>query len=539
MIKIHEYYLQHLRHDIPAGLVVFLIALPLCLGIALASGAPLHSGIIAGIIGGTVVAWASGSQLCISGPAAALAVIVLHAIERLGSFQAFLLAVILAGGFQLLLGFAQAGVIAAYFPSAVIKGLLAAIGLILVMKQIPHALGYDTDYIGDQGFIQPDHHTTFSEIFYSLQHISPGAVIVSTVAIGILLLWETAYFRKNALLTLIPGPLVAVLWGILFNAFALRFAPALAIAEEHLVSLPELEGVKDFFHHFISADFSYLGHWEVYTIALTLGIVASLESLLSLEAVDKLDPDKRIAPTNRELKAQGLGNIVSGLLGGLPLAAVIVRSSANINAGARTKMASFVHGLLLALSVIFLAGYLNLIPLASLAAVLLLIGYKLAAPRLFREMYGKGVNQFVPFIITIIAIFFTDLLIGMIIGIICGLFFVIQANFQAAISLTQHGRNYLLRLNKDVSFLNKALLREFLSRIENNSFLIIDGSRADFIDHDILETIYDFIETASGRNITVELKKLNGYSAVFVCFPHERNQAIKNHETIRKIAAGK
>jgi len=511
MIHKHvNYYLGHLGNDIPAGIVVFLVALPLCLGIALASGAPLFSGIIAGIVGGLVVAWVSGSQLSVSGPAAGLTVIVLGAIEQLGSFQAFLLSVVMAGLMQLILGYLRAGVIGAYFPSAVIKGMLAAIGLILIMKQIPHAVGYDADFEGDESFLQEDTHTTFSELYYSLQAISPGAVLVSVTCIVIMLVWETRWIKNSRLLALVPGPLVAVGFGILFNLWSQADARTLAIAHEHLVNLPAIAGPMDFINHVTFPDFNQLANPQIYTIALTIAVVASLETLLSLEAVDKLDPLKRVAPTNQELKAQGLGNLISGLLGGLPMTAVIVRGSANVNAGGRTKMACFIHGLLLLMSVMFMGAFLNLIPLASLAAILLLTGYKLAKPSLFKDLYAKGFNQFAPFVVTILAILLTDLLKGMAVGMLVGLFFVLRANYHAAISLTQDGNNYLLRLHKDVSFLNKALMRNSLERIQENSYLIIDGTRAQFIDQDILETIQDFMNAASDDNITVELKNVRG-----------------------------
>lgn len=504
-----QYYFQNLGRDIPAGIVVFLVALPLCLGVALASGAPLFAGLIAGIVGGLIVSWASGSQLSVSGPAAGLTVIVATAIERLGSFDAFLLCVSLAGIIQLVLGFLKAGVIGAYFPVAVIKGMLAAIGLILIMKQIPHAVGYDADFEGDETYLQSDSHTTFSEIAYSLQAISPGAVTVSVVSIFIMLLWETSLFKRNPVLTWFPGPLAAVIWGVAFNMLTQTDYPAFAIAKEHLVSLPQIQGPLDFLNQLVLPDFSRIMDPQIYPVAFTVAIVASLETLLSLEAVDKIDPLKRIAPTNRELKAQGLGNLLCGLLGGLPMTAVIVRSSANVMAGGQTKVSGFVHGILLLLSVMFLAEYLNLIPLSCLAAILLLTGYKLAKPVLFVEMYRKGFNQLAPFAITIVAILLTDLLKGMAVGVAIGLYFVIRTNFHAAISLTQDGNHYLLRLQKDVSFLNKALLRDCLSRIDEGGFVIIDGSRAQFVDEDILETIGDFVASSGDDNITVELKNLS------------------------------
>ncbi len=427
------------------------------------------------MVGGLLVAWLSGSQLSVSGPAAGLTAIVVTALDKLGNFETFLLSVTVAGVFQLALGFLKAGIIGAYFPAAVIKGMLAAIGLILIMKQIPHAVGYDADFEGDETYLQADTHTTFSEIAYSLQAVSPGAVIVSVTAIVIMLLWDTALIKRTRLLGTLPGPLVAVAWGIAYHLLSQQFWPNLAIAPEHLVNLPLLAGPSELPSQFILPDFSRFLNPDVYVVAATLAIVASLETLLSLEAVDKLDPLKRVAPTNRELKAQGIANIVSGLLGGLPITAVIVRSAANVNAGGHSKMSCFIHGILLLFSVVFLARYLNLIPLASLAAILLLTGYKLAKPALFIEMYRKGFNQLAPFAITVVAILLTDLLKGMAIGMAVGLYFVIRTNFHRAISLTQHDKHYLLRLHKDVSFLNKAVLRGYLASIPPDSHVVIDA----------------------------------------------------------------
>jgi MFS superfamily sulfate permease-like transporter len=504
-----SYYLRHLGRDIPAGVVVFLVALPLCLGIALACGAPLFAGVVSGIVGGVVVAWLSGSQLSVSGPAAGLTVIVLAAIEKLGNFQTFLLAVVVAGAIQLLLGFLRAGVISAYFPSAVIKGMLAAIGLILILKQIPHAVGFDADFEGDEAYMPANAETTLGEIVKSIGALSVGPLVVSVVAIVLLLIWESKFIKRNRILSFIPGPLLAVVWGVGFNVLT-QDSQVLSIRPEHLVSLPTIAGIQGFVQQFQFPDFSQYANPEIYSIALTLAIVASIESLLSLEATDKLDPLKRVASTNRELRAQGIGNIISGMLGGLPMTAVIVRSSANINAGGRTKVSAFMHGLLLLLSVMFLSAYLNLIPLACLASILLLTGYKLAKPQLFIEMYRKGMNQLAPFVITVVAILVSDLLKGMAIGMVCGLFFVLKANYHAAITLTQDGNHYLLRLHKDVSFLNKALLRGYLNSIQAGSHLLIDGSKAQFIDQDILETIQDFLNVAEDSNITVDLKKV-GY----------------------------
>ena len=501
-----HYYFSHLRHDLSASIVVFLVALPLCLGIALASGAPLFSGIIAGIVGGVILSWLSGSQLSVSGPAAGLTVIVFTAIETLGDFNAFLLSLVLAGILQFSLGVIRAGCIAAFFPASVIKGMLAAIGMILIIKQIPHATGYDASFIGDESYMQETARSSFFELSQSLHGVSQGATLVSMMALLILIIWESSWIKRVPLLRMIPGPLLAVVWGVGYNLWSLQYAPEWSLSVKHLVSLPELGSTRNFVHQLQLPDFNAFNNPKIYSIALTLAIVASLETLLSVEAVDKLDPHKRVTPTNRELRAQGLANIISGMLGGLPITAVIVRSAANINAGGQTRLSSFFHGILLLISVIFFAHYLNMIPLACLAAILLQIGYKLAKPIMFIEFYHKGISQFVPFTITVFAILFTDLLEGIAIGMACGIFFVLWADFHSAMTLTKHGSHYLLRLHKDVSFLNKALLRRNLASIEDDSELIIDGNRAMFIDQDILETIADFLIAAKDQNIQVDLQ---------------------------------
>ncbi|PKM11264.1 MAG: hypothetical protein CVV13_09870 [Gammaproteobacteria bacterium HGW-Gammaproteobacteria-3] len=507
MIHKHlDFYLKNLKHDVPAGIVVFLVALPLCLGIALASGAPLFSGLIAGLVGGIFIAWASGSQLSVSGPAAGLTVIVLNAIEQLGSYQGFLVSVVLAGILQLVLGFFRAGIIAAFFPAAVIKGMLAAIGLILIIKQFPHAVGYHVSFEGDESYMQESASTSFMELLSSFGAFSLGSTVVSVGALLILLLWETAWLKRLALVEMVPGPLIAVAWGIIYNALALKLAPDWAVTGQHLVHLPVTHNTEEFIDLFILPDFTFLTNPQIYVIAVTLAIIASLETLLSLEAVDKLDPLKRTAPPNRELKAQGMGNMISGLIGGLPVTAVIVRSSANINAGGRTRVSSFIHGLLLLLSILFFVEFLNLIPLACLAAILLQTGYKLAKPALFLQLYRQSWSQFVPFVVTIIAILITDLLMGIIIGIIIGLVFVIVANYHASITLKQNENSYTISFNKDVSFLNKALLRKLFFQIEENSSVIIDASKAQFIDHDIIETVEDFIKRAPDDNISVVVR---------------------------------
>ncbi len=498
---------DNIWYDIPSSLVVFLVALPLCLGIALASGAPLFAGIITGIVGGVVVASLSGSSLSVSGPAAGLTTIVLAAITTLGSFDAFLVAIILASLMQLALGFFKAGAIGNFFPDSVIKGMLAAIGLILILKQIPHALGYDEDFEGDTAFVQQDGHNTFTEILAAFQNINAGAFIIAIISMAILILWERPFLKKFKFFQFFPGPLLVVIVGILMNEYyKLNFAH-LVIGGDHLVSLPTSSTMNQFLGNFTLPDFSILSNPQVYITAVTIGIVASLETLLSIDAADKLDPYKRITDLNRELKAQGVGNLICGLIGGLPMTAVIVRSSANVTAGARTKMSAIVHGLWLLLTVLLIPGVLNLIPLASLAAVLLMVGYKLCKPSLFKEAYKKGKQQLFPFVITIVAIVLTDLLIGIIIGIVVGLFFVLKSNYQQSIFSVNSNGNYLIRLRKDVTFLNKAVIKKSLKEIPDNSFVIIDGTRSVFIDNDIIETINDFQKSATNRNITVELKK--------------------------------
>lgn len=507
---------KNLKYDFPAALVVFLVALPLCLGVALASGAPLFSGIVAGVTGGVVVALLSGSALSVSGPAAGLTVIVLSSVQLLGGFQYFLVSVVIAGILQLVFGYLKAGSVASFFPSCVIKGMLAAIGLILILKQIPHAVGYDADYEGDYSFVQPDGENTFSELLNTFSKINVGAFLISAVSLLILILWERPKLKKITFFRLLPAPLWAVVLGILMNALYGTYFPQFEIKGAHLVTLPVAEGLESFFAQFTLPDFSKIFHYQTWVVALTIAVVASIETLLSIEAVDKIDPYKRISPTNRELKAQGVGNLISGLLGGLPLTAVIVRSSANVNAGGRTKASAFAHGLLLFLSALLIPSVLNMIPLACLAAILLMTGYKLTKPSLYKSVFKDGWNQFLPFMFTIAAILLTDLLKGIAIGMLVGIFFVIKANFRSAISITKHGNHFLIRLKKDVSFLNKPLMMKYLEKIPEGAYVIIDGTGSFFIDHDITELIKDFVEAAPLKGITVELKQAPGaYNAMF------------------------
>lgn len=509
---------KYLKYDLPAGLVVFLVALPLCLGIALASGAPLFSGIIAGIVGGIIIAVASGSALSVSGPAAGLTVIVLNAITELGSYEVFLLAVVLAGLLQIGLGYLKAGIIGYYFPSNVIKGMLAAIGIILILKQIPHAIGYDKNNEGDFDFFQIDGENTFSEIFLSLNHIHIGAVIIAAVSLFILIMWERPFLKKLVFFKFVPGALIVVIVGILINEWFKSNIPLLYLSDEKLVQLPVANSPAEFVNQFTLPDFSGLGNYRVYVVAITIAIIASLESLLSIEAVDKLDPYKRNTPTNRELKAQGLGNLISGLIGGLPITAVIVRSSANVNAGGKTKLSAIFHGLLLLLSVIALAPFLNKIPLACLAALLLVVGYKLAKISLFKSMYKLGWDQFLPFIVTVIAIQFSDLLKGITVGMCVSIFFILRNNYKRAYFFHKEeyheGEKIRIQLAEDVTFLNKGSIALTLGHLPDHSSVIIDGSKSHNIDMDVIEIIHDFKKTAVLKNIKLELRDIPPFNGI-------------------------
>lgn len=501
--------------DAPAGLVVFLVALPLCLGISLASGAPLLAGVIAGIVGGLVVSVFSGSAMSVSGPAAGLTVVVLSAISSLGSWPAVLAATAVAGVIQMGLGLARAGIIALYFPAAVIRGMLAAIGIILILKQIPHFLGADTDYFEDMDFLQFNGQNTFSAIAAAARALSPGSVLVGLSSLALLLLWNTAPIRRQSWARLVPGALVAVVMAVGINQLLSTFAPGWQVLPKHLVKLPVLSSLSQLAGEMTFPDFSALRNPATYGVAFTIAIVASLETLLSVEAVDNIDPQKRHTPTNRELLAQGAGNLVSGLLGGLPLTAVIVRSSANVAAGAQSKMSAFIHGLLLLISLLFLGAVLNLIPLSALAAVLLLVGFKLTTPALYRKQWALGREQFIPFIITIVAVLFTDLLKGVSIGLVLGFFFILRDNAKAGSYLrrdeSQAPAESLdapvhLRLPEHVSFLNKASIVTTLEQLPANSRVILDGTRSDIIDHDVLEAIEAFRQAAPARGIELEMR---------------------------------
>ncbi len=504
--------LSNLKNDFPSGLVVFLVALPLCLGIALASGAPLFSGLISGIIGGIVIGFFSGSNVSVSGPAAGLTVIVLDAIYGLGSFQAFLAAVVLAGIIQFALGIAQAGIISHYFPSSVIKGMLAAIGLILIMKQIPHAVGWDADYEGDLSFFQADGENTFTEILRATEFIEPGALIICVICLAILLIWEIPAIRQKMLFKLIPGGLVAVAAGILLNQYFSTSNSEWALSGNHLVTIPVAASATEFFGQFTFPDFGILTNINVYIAGFTIAIVASLETLLCIEATDKLDPLKRITSTNRELRAQGIGNIVAGLIGGLPMTSVIVRSSANIDAGAKSKMSAIIHGFLLLLSIILIPTVLNLIPLAALAAILLVVGYKLTKVSLFRKMYQLGWMQFVPFLVTIVAILFTDLLQGILIGMGVAIFYILRNVYRSPYQFEKDDegarQRIVIKLAEEVTFINKGSMLLTLRKLPENSIVTIDGSQTRNIDYDVLEVIENFKETAQHKNIELNLKSV-------------------------------
>jgi MFS superfamily sulfate permease-like transporter len=507
MIKKVKQYASALRYDMPSSIVVFLVALPLCLGIALGSGAPLFSGIIAGMIGGIVIGSLSGSQLSVSGPAAGLTAIVVVAIGKLQVYEAFLLAVVLGGVFQIILGFLKAGILGDYIPSSVIKGMLAAIGLILILKQLPHMVGYNKDYPGDEAFGQVDGENTFSTLFGSLRHLIPAALLIGIVSLLVQIVWEKYIAPKTRLLKLVPAPLVVVVVAVIINETLRVSAPEWVIKESHLVNIPVADSFKGFVSFFTFPDFSHILNPVIWTTAITIAIVASLETLLNIEAADDLDPYQRVTPTNRELMAQGTGNIISGLIGGLPLTSVVVRTSANINGGAKTKMSTIFHGILLLLSVAFIPSVLNLIPLSALAAILIFTGYKLAKPSLFLKFYKKGWDQFLPFVLTVVAILLTDLLKGILMGCVVGLFFVIRSNFKSAVLVVNDANRFLFRLRKDVSFLNKPIIKNRLEKVPANSSVLIDATRADFIDKDIVEVIEDFLKHAPLKGITVELKK--------------------------------
>ena len=497
----------NIKHDLPASIVVFLVAVPLCLGIALASGAPFFSGLIAGMVGGIVIGTLSNSNLSVSGPAAGLTAIVLAAITKLGAFETFLVAVVLAGVIQVALGFLRAGSIANYFPSSVIKGMLTAIGIIIILKQIPHAFGYDAEENEAINFAQPDGNNTFSALLQPLQHIHLGVTLVTLISLALLILWEKPFMKR---FRIVPGALVAVGVSILINNLFQAFYPAFTIEKDHLVQVPVASSFQGFMDLFTFPDFSTITNKDVIISAFTIAAVASIETLLCIEAVDKLDPYRRTTSQNRELKAQGIGNIVSGLLGGLPITSVIVRSTANLNAGAKTKLSAILHGIFILVCSAFIPGILNLIPLGALAAILLLTGYKLARISIFTEMFRNGKYQWVPFMVTVIAVVFTDLLTGVGLGLAVSALAILYGNMRNSYYFHKEnhhtGEIITIHLTEEVSFLNKASIKLTLDHLPENANVVIDATKTQYIDFDVLETIKEFKKIkAPEKNITCML----------------------------------
>jgi len=504
------------RSDLSAGLVVFLVALPLCLGIGLAStnlkdieGLPnIFAGLIAGVIGGIVVGFFSGSKLGVSGPAAGLITIVIASITTLGSYQAFLLAVLISGILQLLAGFFKAGVIAGYIPSSVIKGMLAAIGITLILKEIPHLVGYDADFMGDEAFVQNDGHNTLSELFYALNGIQLGSLFIGLFSLVFLIIWDLPFVKRIKIINQIPGALVAVLLAVGLNLMFNSFFPDIQISKEHLVQIPVLSTISELPSLFTFPDFGFLSNPNVYIIAITLAIVGSLETLLSVEATDKLDPEKNITPKNKELRAQGIGNIVSSLIGGLPVTQVIVRSSANINSGGKSKLATIIHGFFLLSAILFIPAILNLIPLSVLGAVLILVGYKLTKISLFKQMIHLGQEQYVPFMATILGVLFTDLLKGIGIGMAFAIFYILKSNYKNHFSREVKQDQTIITLSEEVTFLNKSGIQEMLFKAKPNTKLVIDGSKCRSIDHDVLEMLEEF-KNFGAKNKNIDFQMLN------------------------------
>jgi Sulfate permease and related transporters (MFS superfamily) len=499
----------NLKSDFASGLVVFLVALPLCLGIALASGAPPLSGIIAGIVGGVVVGSLSRSHISVSGPAAGLTAIVLTAITDLGAFNIFLTAGLIAGLLQLILGFIKAGSISNYFPTNVIEGMLAGIGVIIILKQIPHAVGYDSDFEGDEAFTEKGGGNAIESLMSSLDHLQLGAILITVISLIILISWDKVGFLKK--LKLVPGALVAVIVGVALNEIFTASGSSLAISKDHLVSLPVPQSLDDFKNIIVLPDFAGFTNPQVWVVGATIAIVASIETLLCIEASDRMDTQKRYTDTNVELKAQGIGNMLSSLIGGLPMTSVVVRSSANANAGAKSKMSAIIHGLLLLISVLSIPFLLNKIPLATLAAVLLMVGYKLAKPSVIMHFWHKGKYQFVPFIATLLAVVFTDLLKGVALGIIISIIFILRGNLKRAYRFRKEkfedGDVIRIDLAQEVSFLNKAAIKTTLAEIPENSKVVINASDTVYIAHDVLDLIQEFATIkAAEENIKVKLK---------------------------------
>lgn len=504
---------KYLKNDIPASIVVFFVALPLCLGIALASDAPPLSGLIAGIIGGIVVGSISGSKIGVSGPAAGLAAIVAGAIASLGSFEIFLSAVVLAGVIQLLFGILKMGVIGYYFPNSVIKGMLTGIGIIIILKQIPHFFGYDLEAEGADSFLEQSGENTFSAIAHVIDNITLGSLIIGVLGLVLILFWDTILSKKHAIFKIIQGSLVAVFIGTILQILFSK-TQGLAIEGKHLVQIPVPEKLSEFGNLLRFPNFEQVFTMDVFVVAFTLALVASLETLLSVEATDKLDPDKNITPPNRELFAQGVGNMVSGLIGGLPVTQVIVRSSANVQSNAKTKLSAILHGILLLVAVLAIPNLLNHIPKSVLAAVLIIVGFKLAKPSLFKKMFALGWTQFVPFIVTVIVIIFTNLLIGIFTGLAIGVIVILVKSYQNSMFLNKkesESDNVIeMTLAEEITFLNKASIQKELFNLPENSRLELDIRKTTYLDYDIVEILEDFVVQAKNKNIFVHLKSERG-----------------------------
>ncbi len=494
------------RSDLPASIVVALVALPLCLGVALASGAPLFSGLIAGVVGGIVIGAISRSPLSVSGPAAGLTAIVFGAIQSLPTFETFLLAVCLAGVMQVGFSLSRGGVLSEFVPSSVIVGMLAAIGIILILKQLPYAIGYNGDYEGSFSFAEAGGRNTLTHLADMLRNrIIWGSALIAVLSIAFLIWWDKAK-PKDGPLKLLPGPLVVVVFGVVANAAFAKFAPGLTISPEHLVQVPVAKSANEFLGLFRTPNFAAIGNSQVWIAAVTIAIVASLESLLSVKAVDEIDPKRRVTDKNRELLAQGIGNLASGMIGGIPVTSVIVRSSANVESGADSRLSTMLHGTWLLLSVLLIPFVLNLIPLSALAAVLIMTGYKLTKPKLYTERWSHGWTQFIPFVATVAAILFTDLLIGILIGLVIGFVFVIARNFSTAISYVEFGDTCMVRARRDLYFIHKVQLQQALARIPDNRDVLIDLSATSYVDLDNIDIINAFTKGAPFRNITVLIK---------------------------------
>ena len=537
--------LSNLKSDFASGLVVFLVALPLCLGIALASGAPLFSGIISGVIGGIVVGYLSNSHISVSGPAAGLTAIVLTAITDLGSFNNFLLAVLIAGSIQLILGYIKAGTISNYFPTSVIEGMLAGIGVIIVLKQIPHAFGYDPDFEGDLDFVQPDGQNTFTELFQILDHVQLGSIIVTLISLSILIFWNKSNFLKK--IKLVPPALIAVIVSIIFNETFIQMGSSFAIPKQHLVNLPMPTTFDEFKNIFVLPNFAAITNTKVWIIAMTIAVVASIETLLCVEAADRMDTLKRLTDTNTELKAQGVGNIISSLLGGLPMTSVVVRTTANCVSGAKSKMSAIIHGLFLLISVLAFPYVLNKIPLATLAAVLLTVGYKLANPNTLKHFWVKGKYQFIPFVATLVAVVFTDLLKGVMLGMFINIIFVLKGNMKHAYIFRkeeyQEGDIIHIDLAQEVSFLNKASIKNLFKSIPENSKVIINASNTVYIENDTISMINEFANILS-KDLNIDVK-LQGFKKEYklenneffkntVTFEHKYNVLKRKMERVKK-----